>query len=402
MADKWPLATGNWSNAANWNGGTLPTSADDVYADGKTVTIDQDITVRTLRNTQRTGGTNSGGFIIGDGKNITCTSGISTSTGANCLTYSGNSNITINSNITGGTGVYGLYITSTTPTVTIFGDIRSGSSNPGGAIYTNAPVVITGNVLLSGGVGGIIVSALYTSDVTVTGSVSGGNGSSTGTIGICGQNGNTGAAGAVTVTGNVTGGTTGPGIWTATTKANAVTVTGNVTSTAFTGCHGITSTTLNILRNIAVVGNVTASNVGTSIGTHGVYDAGIGGWTIVGGSITDSTNGDVGVCARRFRCIPTLNTTHRYANDTGFPNGGYVTYASLDAVTSAVPVPANVRSGTTYGDNNSFTGTMSVPPAAAVQIGVPVDNTTGTAILSVADFSAFVAAAAAAAVKAAP
>ena len=47
-------ASGNWSTAANWKGGTLgdgnlPQSGDDVYANGKTVTIDQDITVASLK-----------------------------------------------------------------------------------------------------------------------------------------------------------------------------------------------------------------------------------------------------------------------------------------------------------------------------------------------------------------
>jgi len=31
MAVKYPITNGNWSNAAIWNGGTLPTSADDSY-----------------------------------------------------------------------------------------------------------------------------------------------------------------------------------------------------------------------------------------------------------------------------------------------------------------------------------------------------------------------------------
>ena len=45
MALKYPSATGVWSNAANWNGGTLPIAGDDVRANGFTVTIDVDINV---------------------------------------------------------------------------------------------------------------------------------------------------------------------------------------------------------------------------------------------------------------------------------------------------------------------------------------------------------------------
>lgn len=63
MADKWPAADGNYSNAANWNGGTKPTAGDDVYADGFTITIDEDISASVnLRTTQRSGGTAGGSF----------------------------------------------------------------------------------------------------------------------------------------------------------------------------------------------------------------------------------------------------------------------------------------------------------------------------------------------------
>jgi hypothetical protein len=62
MPDKWPLANGNWSNAANWNGGTKPVAGDDVYADGRTLTVDESFTVATLRTTQRSGGTLGGTF----------------------------------------------------------------------------------------------------------------------------------------------------------------------------------------------------------------------------------------------------------------------------------------------------------------------------------------------------
>jgi hypothetical protein len=45
------------------------------------------------------------------------------------------------------------------------------------------------------------------------------------------------------------------------------------------------------------------------------------------------------------------------------------------------PIAANVRSGTSYGGGN-LTGTCAVPAAGSVALGVPVDNTTGTAVLT--------------------
>lgn len=59
-------------------------------------------------------------------------------------------------------------------------------------------------------------------------------------------------------------------------------------------------------------------------------------------------------------------------------------------VNTGHPAEANVRSGVIYGPTNNLTGTCAVPPAGAVSLGVPVDNTTGTAYLSGNDISAAV------------
>jgi len=148
------------------------------------------------------------------------------------------------------------------------------------------------------------------------------------------------------------------------------------------GAFAISNVTNSANKSISVVGTVTAS-IGTStVGSHAIYDTNnAGGWTIVGGSLIDSAQGDCAVFARRFRCIPTLSTTRQHANNTGYPSGGMITYGSLDYIPNNVPVPADVRYGTLYG-NNSFTGICAVPAAASVAYGVSVDNTTGTAVLT--------------------
>ena len=51
MANRYAVATGNFSNAAIWDNGAVPTSTDDLYANGFTVTIDGTYTVQTIRNT---------------------------------------------------------------------------------------------------------------------------------------------------------------------------------------------------------------------------------------------------------------------------------------------------------------------------------------------------------------
>jgi hypothetical protein len=51
------------------------------------------------------------------------------------------------------------------------------------------------------------------------------------------------------------------------------------------------------------------------------------------------------------------------------------------------PSITNVRSGTVFGPSNELIGTLAVPPAGSVALGVPVDNTTGTAYLSQSDIT---------------
>jgi hypothetical protein len=63
MAEKYPTANGNWSTAANWNGGTKPLPGDDVYANNRTVTIDENISVNSLVGTAGTVAVANGQFV---------------------------------------------------------------------------------------------------------------------------------------------------------------------------------------------------------------------------------------------------------------------------------------------------------------------------------------------------
>ena len=233
--------------------------------------------------------------------------------------------------------------------------------------------------------------------VTVTGNVTG---SSTGSANGHGIN-TTGANAAVTVVGNiaVTGIASGDVCGVRTTGgAAAVTVTGSVTGGQTGQNHGIFTSGTSSSRTNVIIGTCTATTSPSGIGSHAVYDLnGGGGWTVVGGTLIDSQQGDCAISARRFRAIPTLNTFRRYANNTGYPSGTPVTYATLDYIPNNVPTPNNVRAGTVYG-NNEYTGTLAVPPAASVAAGVPVDNTTGTAAVRLQDIAAVTGAQIAAAV----
>jgi hypothetical protein len=90
------------------------------------------------------------------------------------------------------------------------------------------------------------------------------------------------------------------------------------------------------------------------------------------------------VQAQSFRWAPTLvptsfevvrsdGSTRRllYSADN-MPSGGY-------------PVAANVRQGAAYGPSSEFTGTLAVASPSSVALGVPIDNTVGTAVLTQAN-----------------
>jgi hypothetical protein len=98
----------------------------------------------------------------------------------------------------------------------------------------------------------------------------------------------------------------------------------------------------------------------------------------VSGSLIYAIDGLVPVIAPRLllNTTPTLAKTRYALNGTGT----YVDMFTADnSLTQAAP--ADVRSGTVYADGN-LTGTLAVPAAGSVALGVPVDATTGTAVLT--------------------
>jgi hypothetical protein len=61
-----------------------------------------------------------------------------------------------------------------------------------------------------------------------------------------------------------------------------------------------------------------------------------------------------------------------------------ITLFSPDQVTG-VPSGSDVRVGTIYGPGNELTGSMAVPHPNSVSWGVPVDNTSGSALVKPED-----------------
>jgi hypothetical protein len=195
------------------------------------------------------------------------------------------------------------------------------------------------------------------------------------------------STGQLNVTGNITGGTVVSAYGIINASSGTINITGNCTAGTLARAVSNDSTgTITIIgSSIASVGSFSSFNSGTGImrvttaiassAFSGVVGNVVGGTTIVQ-NVTNNANGSQGV-----------NGFVRFSN--AGPNTFTVTLengTTQNLVDASVGNPAvtDVRSGVTYA-SGALTGTCAVPPAASVGFGVPVDNTTGTALFSPQD-----------------
>jgi len=369
MALKYPLANGVWSNAANWNGGTVPVPTDDVRANGFTVTIDVDIDVLQLSTAQLLPANAGGSFVVSTSRTLIC-------------------NI-----IAGTTNV----LTSTVGnTVTLIGNITGGAQFSQFAVsFTNAGSIlnVTGNSLAPTAGGGAPAALNSAGTVIFVGNANAGIGNPSGAAAI-----NITSTGNLTFTGIATGGA----------------------GTA--GCYGIQSLGNTILNGSIIAGSaVNSSGVRLNGGTHTVNSdcTGVGGGTntyaciivnstaTFNGNIFGSTSSNsVGLYVTDTASNVTISTMS-LSTSGGMPVAGFIKFKNtaptvtvrkanntnqilVDPITTDIPIVANVRDGIVYA-TGTLTGTLKVPPPSSVGVGVPTDNTVGTAVISVTDMGALLA-----------
>jgi hypothetical protein len=322
MALRYAVATGNWSDTATWDGGTLPTVGDDVYANGFTIAINQDITVNKISTKAESPAVDGGGFTL------------STIT------------ITITSNIEAGT-TRCLTINEGSGTINIVGSVYGGSSSNASGIFLNATN-----------------STADYKRPNIFGNLFGGTASGAHAITARADRGFD-----PTIYGNVTAGTAAGGIFLSTSQVSNVTIYGNILANGAPGSSNggflyIYGTSTSSNNNYGAFCSNTAY-------ITGIMDNVSGYWAVYSPRIFIATSGSM-----QF----TLNEQTTNNN---------ITLYSQDLFSS--PAVNDVRQGTTYGAGGALTGTLEVPPASSVAVGVPVDNTVGTAIISITDMGALLA-----------
>jgi hypothetical protein len=335
MALRYAVASGNWSNTATWNGGTLPTASDDVYSNSFTVTVDQDVTVLSLRNTAGApavvGGTFqtlvAGHVITVTGAGIIC--GFAT-IGTVGINASG-AHTTINGLITGGVSTsffaVNIPVSSANTNLTVVGNVLSGASSSSYAINNvagNNVITVTGNITANGS------PALR----------------------------NTIAGTTVNVTGNVTGGSAAAAFGIQVVGTSTVNVTGNVT-----GLTGAGISCVNTNSPITCIGTVTAG-IAPAISSAGTV-------TLTSPCVNSTTANAVNALSTRFYAASPITWT--FKNELG---ANKILYSA--GVALGNPDTANVRSEITYGASSELTGTLIVPSPSNVVSGVPTDATVGT------------------------
>jgi hypothetical protein len=255
-----------------------------------------------------------------------------------------------NYNIDNSFGTRSLISVTSTGTVNIVGDISSiASANNVNTILmgTAGTINITGNVTGAPSISG---TPLSTSAIFITG------------------------AGNLNITGNTTASLT-PAVY----LGGAVNYTqiGNVNaSTTQAAIYNVTAA-----ATISVTGIITAGTGSPAIYSAFALASGYGSGTFVkvSGNVVN-TNNNMAIVAPRVT-IDTNTSSWLFQISTG---GDRTLYAA--GVALGNPATSNVRFGTVYGASNELTGTLRVPSASNVLSGVLVDATTGTLLMTPADF----------------
>lgn len=369
MPNRWPISSGNWSNAAIWSGSLIPTASDDVFLNNQTVTLDQNVNVLTLRSAASASVITANGVLAVTGSyTVSATNGFILPNGSagGVIQFIGSGSLNLNGNITpdNSTAIYNY----STGTINIVGNITIGNTAGSRIINSSAGTInLIGNL-----------SMLGTTNSNI--------------FGITNQQNGT-----INVTGNITAGGTGANnVAIINSSVGIVNVTGNINAGTGTSAHGISNSSIGTINvtGIATAGSTTAAAISST--TAGIINV-IGQLqasttaNAVSSTSTTATNIFSGplICSGSRNAIYCFNVrmyddvTTRYTIRVSGSNNT-ISLVSPDQVTG-VPSGSDVRAGLSYGPGAELTGSMNVPHPNSVSYGVPVDNTSGSALVKPED-----------------
>ncbi len=322
MANYRAIATGLWSAGATWAGGAVPPDAagHNVYSNGFTVTIDQNVNVALLTNAAITASFVGGGTSAAAGGSFNVSSASVSSIVANITGQAGN-------------GTYALNFTALTPaTLNLTGNLTSNMAGNGSGVIN---------------LGG-------TGTLTVMGNIT--------------SNGSTGAgANAINVTG---GGTL-------VVNSAVISTSGNFSSNlnnAAINMGGAGSITLNncSLSGLPSVnstnGTITAVNCVFSASNSGPVVVSTIGGNRFSGTFISSSNGMQPISASRWFLNSTPSASYIQHALDGINASSYVRYYTADNALGQAN-PTDVRSGVSYASGN-LTGRLTVPARGSVALSV--------------------------------
>jgi hypothetical protein len=318
------------------------TSSDVLHSNNFAITVNVDTTVGEVRNDNANSATAGGSFTLNN--NITLTANaFAGSTSTACVQLASTNSATLVGNATGGSGNVAICVNNaSTGTLTITGNVTGGSAGT-----THGASNAAGGTL------------------NITGNATGGTGTGIGA--------NNQSIGTLTLTGSATGGT----VAAAQGARNATTGTLTIVGSAFASsvAAGASNQSTGIMSVIRAVGN-----------TWGIGAA--GGVNSFAGVTSDNVASDTRVEELEYGANGQAPTSGAVKIVSGTNNKCLVTLTTSAVKTLADPSDgtgqaneADVRSGTSYALGNK-TGTCAVPSAGSVALGVAVDATTGTAVLT--------------------
>ena len=354
MALRYAVASGNWSSLATWDGGaSLPAPGDDVYTNSKTVTINQSINVASLRNSAL-----ASPVIVAGGQFTAAVGGI-----------------TITADIVGNTAsIPGRVLEITAGVgspVTTVGTIKGAGHSSGYGVLMSGTGVWNhiGNCYAVAYSGAAVAAAAGTANLTgncyaISGAQAGATGVRVtgGVVNITGDCYSTAASGdcpgvfCASGTLNVYGTAYGSGVLS---RAPGVVVQGGTAWVQLARGNNYPNESL----------PYSAAGVTTVVaGTTAAYDA--AAFSV--DAVEHGSGGMAGAMGRYYFRLAGVNYVRGISGNLGtvLPLGEQYDY----------PAVSDVRMGVVYGYGFN-TGTCAVPPAGSVAFGVPVDDTTGTAVL---------------------